>query len=61
MGRAKLACVIAGDAIGRILYGRYTGTPQAHVDRISEFLGRQAAQPGKPARGERAGRGRGER
>jgi hypothetical protein len=57
MGRAKLACVIARDAVDRVLYGRYTGTPQVHLDRISESLGRRVARPGAPAAGTRAGPG----
>jgi len=48
MGKAKLARAIIGDVADRILYGRYLGTPQAHLDRISNFLGRQTAQPEPP-------------
>jgi hypothetical protein len=49
MGKARLARAIIGDAVDRIVYGRDLGTPQAHVDRISRFLGRQTAQPEPPA------------
>lgn len=45
MRRAKLACVIVADAIERVLFGYYVGTPQAHLDRIEDFLGRQTAKP----------------
>lgn len=52
MGKATLACAIIADATDRVLYGYWTGTPQAHLDRINEFLGgRQPAQPEKPPAG----------
>lgn len=55
MGKARLAYAIFVDALDRITDGRSTGTPQEHVDRINEFLGRQAAQPEEPPRTDSAG------
>ena len=63
MRRTKLACVILGDAIERILFGYHVGTPQEHLDRINEFLGRPAATPKNPPAqtGDVAAAGRGDR
>jgi hypothetical protein len=38
--RARLALNVLGDALDRVLYPRQVGTPQEHVDRINELLGR---------------------
>ena len=46
--RIRLALNVLGDALDRALYPRQTGTPQEHVDRINELLGRKR-EPGPEA------------
>lgn len=51
--KASLALSVLCDALDRVLYGYWTGTPREHVDRIDELLGRRPR--GDVSRGQRPG------